>query len=162
MKTIEYRTVDKSSWPRGPWDDEPDKKQWPDATTGLPCMIVRNPRYGNLCGYVGVTAGHPLYGKSYSDEQINISVHGSLTFSDGCDHGPEETSICHIPGDGEPDDVFWFGFDCAHAFDLSPGMAAMFKGVGLTHTPFNRDTYRTMEYVENEVRNLAAQLAALT
>lgn len=24
---MEYRTIDKSDWTRGPWDDEPDKKQ---------------------------------------------------------------------------------------------------------------------------------------
>ena len=28
MKTIEYRTIDKSAWPRGEWDAEPDKMQW--------------------------------------------------------------------------------------------------------------------------------------
>jgi hypothetical protein len=38
MDTIEYRTIDKSQWGPGPWQDEPDKKQWQDEATGLPCL----------------------------------------------------------------------------------------------------------------------------
>ena len=34
----EYRTVDKSTWARGPWDTEPDKMQWRDEATGLDCL----------------------------------------------------------------------------------------------------------------------------
>jgi hypothetical protein len=50
MKRIEHRgVVDKSWWPRGPWDDEPDKVQWPDEATGLPCMVKRGP-VGSFCG----------------------------------------------------------------------------------------------------------------
>ena len=41
METIDYRTVDKTTWGAGPWQDEPDKKQWRDET-GFPCLIVRN------------------------------------------------------------------------------------------------------------------------
>lgn len=67
MKTIEYRTIDKSSWPRGPWDAEPDKRQWQDEATGLPCLIVRVDHSGHLCGYVGVPPKHPLYEVSYSE-----------------------------------------------------------------------------------------------
>jgi hypothetical protein len=66
MQAIEYRTVDKSSWARGPWDSEPDKRQWRDDETGLPCLIVRN-HSGAWCGYVGIGEGHPFYGKSYGD-----------------------------------------------------------------------------------------------
>lgn len=64
MQRIEYRTQDKSDWPRGPWDNEPDKIQWQDEVTGLPCLIVRGP-VGALCGYVGVPKSHPAYGLSY-------------------------------------------------------------------------------------------------
>lgn len=62
METIEYRTVDKSKWGDGPWQDEPDKKQWRDPETGLPCLIVRGPG-GALCGYVGVPANSPAFGR---------------------------------------------------------------------------------------------------
>jgi hypothetical protein len=46
----EYRTIDKSAWGPGPWTDEPDKVQWTDTATGLPCLAKRNPRGGHWCG----------------------------------------------------------------------------------------------------------------
>jgi hypothetical protein len=52
--------VDRTGWPAGEWDGEPDKLFWTDATTGLPCLIVRN-RMGALCGYVAVDSTHRLY-----------------------------------------------------------------------------------------------------
>ena len=64
---IEYRSVDKSLWREGPWQAEPDKKQWHDDETGMACLIVRGPS-GAWCGYVGVAPGHPLYGKGYSED----------------------------------------------------------------------------------------------
>jgi hypothetical protein len=98
MKTIEYRHRDKSDWGEGPWQDEPDKRQWQDEATGLPCLVVRN-RGGALCGYVGVPAGHPCFEVDYDDvygtynedytERTSgplpdLEVHGGLTFSDFC------------------------------------------------------------------------------
>lgn len=65
METLEYFTQDKTDWPRGEWDNEPDKKQWKDEETGLPCLIVRSKATGSLCGYVGVGKKHPLYRKHY-------------------------------------------------------------------------------------------------
>lgn len=65
MQTKEYTTVDKSTWERGEWDNEPDKKQWLDEETGLPCLIVRGCITGALCGYVGVPKGHPAYRYHY-------------------------------------------------------------------------------------------------
>jgi hypothetical protein len=44
--------VDKRKWGPGPWMDEPDKIQYPDPETGLPCLAVRGP-LGSWCGYVG-------------------------------------------------------------------------------------------------------------
>lgn len=41
MQTKQWTTIDKSAWPRGAWDDEPDKVQWQDPATGLPCLIDR-------------------------------------------------------------------------------------------------------------------------
>lgn len=87
METIEYRTIDKSGWGNGAWVAEPDKKQWKDPTTGLPCLIVRNP-VGALCGYVGVPNGHPAYGKDYDD--VEVDVHGGLTFAHRCAKTPTE------------------------------------------------------------------------
>lgn len=173
-QTMEWKNVDKSEWPAGPWHDEPDKRQWQDVATGLPCLIVRN-RGGALCGYAGVSNGHPLHGKGYgqdgvfscgescSDEdgyhygctpEARVEVHGGLTFSAGCGHGADPAEgICHVPAAGQPDDVWWFGFDCAHSGDLcpAPGRFIVFPG----------EVYRDIAYVTGEVTRLAAQLATL-
>lgn len=165
--TIEYRTVDKSGWPRGPWDAEPDKRQWQDEATGLPCLIVRGPG-GALCGYVGVSPGHPAHGLDYYQNPYddnfndialapvqeainNVSAHGGLTFASGCGHGDNPSrGICHVPGDGDPDHVWWFGFDCGHHGDLIPRYEWSFDG-----------QYRDQAYVERWVRKLATQLHAI-
>ncbi|WP_155723325.1 hypothetical protein [Gluconobacter potus] len=147
MKTIEYRTMDKSGWGPGPWMHEPDKKQWNDPTTGLPCLIVRN-LLGALCGYVGVSRAHPDFERDY--DNVEVSVHGGLTFANHCSPGPEDESICHLVEDGEDDHVWWLGFDCAHCDDEVPG------------NPFRgwRGLYRDFNYVSREVAHLASQLKA--
>lgn len=66
MKSRDEHKVDKSKWPKGPWTTEPDRLEWVDETTGYTALIVRT-RMGNLCGYVGVSEGHPWYGKNYGD-----------------------------------------------------------------------------------------------
>lgn len=154
MKTQEYRTDDKSEWPRGEWDDEPDKIQWPDAETGLPCLIHRN-RCGALCGYVGVAPGHPMYAVKYNDGAEDLlDVHGSLSYSAFCqDTNCEETGVCHVVEEGEEKKIWWFGFDCHHAWDIAPGMPF---GVGMEtceHT-----TYKNVAFVKGEVTALAKQL----
>lgn len=228
MKTLEYRTVDKSSWGDGPWQSEPDKKQWRDEATGLPCLIVRN-QFGALCGYAGVPKGHRLHGKTYGAEKVfsctedrsddwhhsctvdsHLEAHGGITFSSSCapmglaaharmrdrlakskeeakvypkgdaarfiqkwepvieDHAAwkaqmEAEAICHVSEAGEPDEVWWFGFDCAHFGDLLPGMAAYMRGdmVSMTEGLQRDDVYRDLGYVEAQISGLAAQLADL-
>jgi hypothetical protein len=214
MKTIEYKTIDKSDWPRGPWDNEPDKMQWPDEATGLPCLVVRGPM-GSWCGYVGIPSTHPAYGKEYSADGLELSAHGGLTFSDKCSsHTGKEfkewreymlrsraeierypegdaaqrwkreghliddfkaweayraaSAICHTVEPGEDDCVWWFGFDCAHYHDLIPEMLRLreskaYGGIFNNATePYTRsETYRTIEYVRNECRELAAQLKTI-
>lgn len=171
METIEYRGVrDKSEWARGPWDSEPDKKQWPDAATGLPCLIVRGP-HGALCGYVGVPAGHPWHGVDYDDCKLKavpegeydpdayVDVHGGLTFASGCGHGENPAEgICHVPGVGEPDNVWWLGFDCAHRGDLTD----MASPASIRERyPHPGDTYRDLAYVEWQCALLARQVAQM-
>lgn len=154
MQQREYRTHDKSDWGPGPWQDEPDKIQFTDRATGLPCLIVRN-HGGALCGYVGVPEGHKAYRKRYNDKLLRaLHVHGGLTFSDHCrENAIEERSICHIPDPGEPDNVWWLGFDCGHASDRLP---AYHRGsVGLFG---DRIKYRTVNYVKRHIAKLALQL----
>ena len=160
METKEYTTIDRSAagWPSGEWDSEPDKVQWQDAATGLPCLAVRNQRSGNWCGYVGVAEGHKHFGQSY--EEPDVSVHGGLTFANACHaEATPDRGICHIPGKGEPDHVWWFGFDCAHCDDYSPQDKKYEQERGYPFTIHPEERYRTLGYVKAECRSLAAQLA---
>lgn len=143
--------VDKSSWPRGEWDNEPDKIQWKDKTTGYPCLIVRS-QLGNLCGYVGVPEGHPLHHGDYDDENFPVLLaHGGITFADTCaKDGNEAENICHIPELGDPDNVWWFGFDCGHYDDFAPGMPMLHLR--------NPENYKNVAYVKVNITLLAAQL----
>lgn len=135
----------RAEWTSGPWDAEPDRAQWRDEATGLPCLAVRNAHLGYWCGYVAVPAGHPAHGKNY--EAVDVSAHGGLTYSDAC-----SGDICHVPAAGEPDDVWWLGFDCAHADDLMPGCSVGMAKYG---------TYRTLDYVKAQCADLAQQLSAM-
>ena len=133
-------------FPPGPWDDELDKMQWPDESTGLACMIRRGP-LGQWCGYVGVPPGHPWF-KTPDYEELPVEVHGGLTYAAMCD-GDEETGICHVVDPGEPE-LFWLGFDCGHAFDVMPGASEL-------SAPW--EIYRDQLYVMEETRKLALQIA---
>lgn len=173
MEAKEWRNIDKSAWGPGPWQDEPDKAQWADEATGLPCLIVRN-RAGALCGYVGVPKAHPWFGVDYDsvtphgkapeiDEhgcRVNddwVRVHGGLTFADRCQPraGDEGRGVCHVVQPGEDDEIWWLGFDCAHSGDWSPAHQA------LTGSPIfacgHYEEYRTTDYVKTECALLAQQ-----
>lgn len=184
METAVWHTKDeeKAEWAPGPWQDEFDKAQWEDADTALPCLIVRGPS-GALCGYVGVPEGHPWYRREYS--YVDADAHGGLTFSSHCvekEHGDDDESegICHIPGPGDPDNVWWLGFDCAHGGDYMPRFE---KDTKKSHDMFLSATvlppsdefrdslrrveeyymsgkYRDVPYVKNECADLARQIFA--
>ena len=120
-----------------PWDNEPDEKAWKDEETGFACQIIRN-HFGVLCGYVGVSQTHPLHGKGFQD--LEIDVHDGLSFA-----GNHKDL---------PPPLWFFGFHCCHAHDIAPRMLK-----------FDRDfykgmfaTYKDMEFVEKECRDLAGKL----
>lgn len=158
----EWRDVEapvKQAWGPGPWQEEPDKVQWEDEVTGLACLAVRNAYSGNWCGYVGVNDKHPLYGTPYQQVDDRYDVHGGLTFSDKC-HG----RICHhaVP----EEEVWWFGFDCGHAFDHQPGLMASLRRDMPEFVREHGDymspgeVYRTLDYVRDQCRDLAVQIKA--
>lgn len=158
METIEYVNpkVDRSKWGSGAWDGEPDKKQWQDKATGLPCLANRQPRSGHWCGYVGVSKGHPCYGIEY--DNVDVDVWWGLTFSDKCQEVQNECEgICHKAPNGE-DDVWWLGFDCAHSGDASPMDYVYERERGYPFIISGEDSYKTLEFVENQCTKLAAQL----
>lgn len=139
------KPIDKSAWGDGPWQTEPDRVEFEHA--GLPCLMVRQPRSGHWCGYAAVPPGHPAHGKEY--DSLDVNVHGGLTYGNRC-----SGQVCHVPKPGESDDVFWFGFDCAHSGDISP---AYDRNLGR----YEFEAYRDAEYVRRETERLAEQLAAI-
>lgn len=155
-------------WGIGPWWSEPDRLEW--RSHGLPCLVVRNPM-GSLCGYVGLPPEHPLHGKGYEDDGVPY-VHGGATYAAACAH-----RVCHVPAPGESDNVWWFGFDCAHAGDLTPSLrkhASDHEGWSWTPRPlhstgiatapdeemvdFRREVYRAIPYVVAETERFAEAL----
>lgn len=162
--------VDKSGWRRGPWDAEPDRVEWrvPELP-GLACLMVRGPM-GSWCGYVGVPPGHPAHGEDYQTLDGRLDVHGGLTYAAACEVNGQrgvEARICHVPEPGESDDVWWLGFDCAHAWDVSPEMDATLNRLSELDAELADDDspirtrYKPLTWVQGEVESLARQLAAM-
>jgi hypothetical protein len=127
-----------------PWEHEPDSEEWVDADTGYKCTVWRHKTLGHLNGYVAIPKKHKAWGGSY--DGMDVDVHGGLTYSDA----DKET--------GE-----WvFGFDCSHAGDFNPRLVATlleYTSTDISH--HMRDTYRTFEWVKEEVVKLAKQLGEM-
>lgn len=181
---VEHK-IDRTDWPAGPWDGEPDRIEW--RHRGFPCLMLRN-AYGGWCGYVGVSPEHPLHGVEYNQpspaletalerrkqtpvgESPGMGVYIALLSGEVRPtpdlalsvHGGITYSnkcsggICHVPEAGETDDIFWFGFDCGHCDDREPGLA---KHYGPAF--WREGTYRDVAYVRTEVESLARQLAEI-
>ena len=156
-----------------PWENEPDRVEF--RYKGFPCLIVRN-QGGSLCGYAGVPPSHSLHGKtchstfpeSNFDKKIDdIEIHGGVTFTGACQ---EDGPICHKPEPGEPDNVWWVGFDCAHYGDFMPHMDDPDTDLQKSLYPdedmrkararekLSYSKYRNIAYVKNEIRRLVKQL----
>jgi len=144
--------IDKSNWPRGEWDNEPDILEF--TYSGYKCQILRMSDTGHLNGYVGITKTHPFFNKGQSNQIVMelsieslLAVHGGITFADNT-----------ISKDKN---IWWFGFDCAHYGDFCPGMEANLHTSPGAKTSWHRpENYRNIEYVKKEVESLAKQLKA--
>lgn len=154
-------------WPAGPWMEEPDRVLWKDPASGLDCLMRRNPM-GAWCGYVGVGPSHPAHGQGIYE--IDVSVHGGVTYAEPCQEDAKETGVCHVPAPGEPEHLWWIGFDCAHAGDRVPSFGHRAAGYdvltqltdGLMGTMTGSgEEYRDQAYVKAEVEKLAGQLKEL-
>jgi len=123
--------VERSGWPSGPWDTEPDFAVIEHAGfTGF----VKRAWTGGLCGYVALPPNHPWHGKDYSD--VSADCHGQLTFAERM--GP-----------------YWcLGFDCGHAGDVTPMMVALMPGMCRADW-----VYRDFAYVREQVKGLCQQAA---
>lgn len=90
---------------------------------GYKYEIIRVSHSGHLCGYI--------YMDKATDKEFEImesNFHGGVTWGFGIE-----------PQDGK------YGFDCAHAWDLSP--FDLFTGL------YTGGKYRTMDYVEECLKN---------
>lgn len=158
MPVLEHGSafLDRSRWRPGPWDRELwDKAQWKDPATGLQCLAVRN-HWGAWCGYVGIPYGHPLHGKNAP--HVDADVHWGVNFANPCQDAEKPGSVCHIPAEGEPGHLWWFGFDCNHAFDLAP--VPIIEGLDAVVALLEEDAhYRDLNYVAGECARLAGWLA---
>ena len=152
---IERHCLDKSNFPEGQWTKEPDHVEWFDEKTGYPCVVVRYPFTGHLCGYVGIDQDHRFYGKDFyeinSDKTCKkepLDVHGGVNYAAS---GSE--FIYHSRVDN--DKLWWLGFDCSRIGDLYPSI--------LQYPPtlmrlYQDSKYRTVTYVMMECKNLSEQL----
>ena len=119
-----------------PWEIGPDEVEF--EAHGFKCVLIREKQGRHWCGYVGIPDTHPHHHKDYMD--IDYDVHGGLTYGDG--------DLYH---QDNPDGLWWFGFDCAHLGDLTPGFgSSVFTGTRV---------YRDVNYVKRETEELAAQFA---
>ena len=154
----------------GPWDDEPDTYEF--QSSSYQCDMQRN-FSGAWCGYVLIPKEHPLHGldcsaplpkefsqlwektknESFDLEKdtgvfellcadadnptisLFIKAHGGLTYS------------------GKHKDGRWiFGFDCSHAWDISPDREV--------HWITPDQVYRDFEYTKSHCERLATQMKA--
>lgn len=153
-----------------PWENEPNRVEF--KYKGYHCLINRahplgsNPEVpkdwsGHLCGYVAVPKGHPFYEETWEgdgDKKVyDLNVHGGITYANHC-----QGDICHKTE--EDDDVWWLGFDCAHFGDLCPAIWEMRQPGGILHDIHmsyggkSHESYKTVAFVKNEIRNLVKQL----
>lgn len=139
------------------WGDrvgEPDA--WSGEHLGYPVYARRN-GIGVWCGYVGLPAGHPWSGLN---DPVRVCVHGGVTYASA-----------HMSMSLHPRDacVWYLGFDCGHFGDFMPGLVPAEPGVDplatatrLHATGDGFAVYRTLEYVQAELRGLAEQASRAT
>jgi thiol-disulfide isomerase/thioredoxin len=145
--------------PKGIWLDEPDFLLWTDKDTGYECIVQRVSVTFALCGYVGLPDNHPLFQTHYNDPIFDhctashgVFVHGGLTYSD-------QSSELHQIFSKDIKSNWFYGFDCAHCFDKLPALMKLSHNMPEHFSEFfSRGIYRDIDYVKNEVSNLASQL----
>ncbi len=129
-------------WGYGEWIEEPDYVIF--TYKDIKCEIFRNVS-GYLCGYCSLPKNHPWLNEDYWE--IECNVHGELTFK-------KHEKI---------------GFDCAHSYDIIPSteeilkesetkLRNQYKGILPDISPLSVRTYKNMEYLKNECKNLANQI----
>lgn len=115
------------------------EKEW-TTKAGFKAEVIAHDM-GHRCGYVSVPTEHPWYGKDYNE--VDLDVHGGVTYA------------------GMRDDLWWFGYDCAHLGDardpelMSDEYKNVLPGRKLN---FDGDTVKTLDFCVNECESMAWQL----
>lgn len=130
----------------------------------LRCVVVMQ-SMGHRCGYVGVSANHPLYGKSYSDKCLPFNdIEGQsigkrgiipvafMTVENGL-VSPDVYFDVHggiTFADGGvgskypvESDLWWFGFDCGHCDD-GKDLETAYK-----YNLMDEETYKRLKELES-------------
>lgn len=150
------------------------KRDWL-TMAGLRAVIlfVNNSHH---CGYVAVPKGHILYGKDYDDvipelqllmsETRNLPIKNSpinVFLASGCAEVQQlqmrmafrvHGGVTYARGElaeTNDSDLWWIGFDCAHAGDKTK------------HSPsrYRDNVFRDIDYVATECESLANQISTL-
>lgn len=129
---------------------EPDA--WSGEYLGFPVYARRN-SMGVWCGYIGLPTGHPWSGLS---DPHNVAVHGGISYAQ------KVLPLTNtVPSDHS---ARYLGFDCGHVGDFMPGFVPVEPGVDplatatrIHATDDGFAVYRTLEYVQAELRSLAEQ-----
>lgn len=149
---------------------------------GLRAVVITTD-LGHRCGYVAVTDKHPLHGMAYSDKiqgidadalpvgkqgaipliiqalgdtpgvgiDVLFDVHGSITYTGGGQYPVEND-----------ENLWWFGFDAAHAGDardpalMDEKQRQLYERLGILGDADG--DVRSCDYMMNECERLARQL----
>jgi hypothetical protein len=136
-----------------PWTNEPRYLAW--VHEWLLCVLLRGV-HNAWCGYVGLPPWHPLHGAARVD--IDADIYGGITWAAGyLRFGPtaEDTAL----------GIWWVGWDCAHAYDITPDTWELCRTQGpvpISDSPDGaRLTYKTCAFAVGETERLAAQLSRM-
>ena len=152
----------------GVWNDEPDRIDFIEPTTGYRCLLNRNAS-GSWCGYVffpadeEYTTGMDTMKKAIDANTHfrrfadSLTVHGGATYSKMLirvdqaliDADVENSFDGHImPLEFDPNEVLSaVGFDCSHAWDYMPYVQAALTESGAEPSKtFEKCIYRDMNY----------------
>lgn len=161
---IDKFIIDKSEWGEGPWQHEPDYKEF--MYKGFYCLLRRHHRYGNWTGYVAIDPQSKLAKEDC--RSMDLDVHGGITY----EAFRNPLLSINIP---EDDSLFWIGFDCHsgrfkpdkkgnsvedYEDDYAPGEQVIFKKAGYSDDG-KKEFYRTIEFAINELESLIDQIINL-
>ncbi len=129
-----------------PWLNEPDVVS--NEIDDYHVVVFRS-HLGQLNGYIGVRRSHPWFGEHHDNKKLrSVHVYGGLTFS-GKGHA--------LGGKVFKRKYWYFGFDTAHFGDIVPKMIEVLSSNGMDYG-FSGSTYKDINFVQNEVDNLFAQI----